>query len=221
LKEGIMTELLLYGGPHSSFVRTTRMALAERGVPYTPMPCPPGFVDGDARHPFGKIPFMRYGDLVLAESIAIIRFAEREFPSAPSLWPNDARRAALCDQWVSAISDNIVARIGFGICFPRLAAPVLGFPVDEAAVAKAVARLPETLGELERPLKGQPYLTGDTMTVADLYLVPILYYLGLTKEGQAVWPDYPHLAVWQARMAERPSVRETVPPPFEALRPAA
>jgi glutathione S-transferase len=164
---------------------------------------------------------MRYGDLVLAESIAIIRFAEREFPSAPSLWPNDARRAALCDQWVSAISDSIVARIGFGICFPRLAAPVLGFPVDEAAVAKAVARLPETLGELERPLKGQPYLTGDTMTVADLYLVPILYYLGLTKEGQAVWPDYPHLAVWQARMAERPSVRETVPPRFEALRPAA
>ncbi|MES1152677.1 MAG: glutathione S-transferase domain-containing protein, partial [Dongia sp.] len=67
----------------------------------------------------------------------------------------------------------------------------------------------------------QPYLTGDTMTVADLYLVPILYYLGMTKEGQAVWPDFPHLAVWQARMGRRPSVRDTVPPPFEALRPAA
>ena len=216
-----MTELLLYGGPHSSFVRTTRMALAERGVPYTLMPCPPGHADGAARHPFGKIPFMRYGDLIVAESIAIIRFTEREFPSARSLWPSDPRRAALCDQWVSAISDSIVARIGFGICFPRLAAPLLGFPVDEAAVAKAVARLPDTLAELERPLKAQPYLTGDTMCLADLYLVPILHYLGLTKDGQAALPDFPQLAVWQVRMAQRPSVRDTVPPPFEALRPAA
>ena len=219
-----MTELLLYGVPQSTFVRTTRMALQERGVPYTPMPCPPGHVDGEARHPFGKIPFMRYGDLVLAESLAIIRFAEREFPAGrygPSLWPDDPRRVALCDQWVSAICDSIAQRIGGGICFPRLAAPVFGMPVDEAAVAAAVARLPATLAELEGPLSRRPYLTGDTMTVADLYLVPILHYLGQTREGQAVWPDFPHLAVWQARMAERPSVRDTVPPSFEALRRAA
>src|SRR5690349_10574031 len=126
-----MTELFLYGGPHSSFVRVTRMALQERNVPYTLMPCAPGHVDGDARHPFSKIPFMRYGDLVLAESLAIIRFTEREFPATPSLWPSDPRRAALCDQWVSAISDSVTVRIGRGISFPRLVAPVLGWPVDE------------------------------------------------------------------------------------------
>ena len=37
--------------------------------------------------------------------------AEREFPAGeygPSLWPEESRRAALCDQWVSAISDSIV-----------------------------------------------------------------------------------------------------------------
>jgi glutathione S-transferase len=221
MKEDAMTDLLLYGVPQSTFVRTTRMALLERDVPHTLMPCPPGHVEGDARHPFGKIPFMRHGDLVLAESLAIIRFAEREFPSAPSLWPSDPRRAALCDQWVSAITDSIVQRIGGGICFPRLAAPVFGIPVDEAQVAAAVAKLPATLAELELPLKTQPYLTGETMSVADLYLVPILHYLGRTREGQAVWPDFPHLAVWQARMAQRASVRDTVPPPFEALRQAA
>jgi glutathione S-transferase len=216
-----MTELFLYGGPHSSFVRATRMALAERDVPYTLMPCPPGHVDGDARHPFSKIPFLRYGDFILAESIAIIRFTEREFPNAPSLWPADSRRAALCDQWVSAITDFVSKRIGFGICFPRLAAPVLGLPVDEAAIAAAVKLLPATLDELERPLAAQPYLTGATMTLADLYLVPTLYYLGLTAEGQAALPAYPALNAWQARMAERPSVRATVPPSFDSLRSAA
>jgi glutathione S-transferase len=221
----MMTELQLYGGPHSSFVRTTRMALEERGVPYTLMPCPPGHVDGDARHPFSKIPFLRYGDFILAESIAIIRFTERAFPAGdkygPSLWPADSRRAALCDQWVSAVSDAISERIGFGICFPRLAAPILGLPVDEAAVAVATAKLPATLDELARPLTDQPYLTGATLTLADLYLVPILYYLGMTSEGKAVLPGYPALGAWQARMVERPSVQATVPPSFDVLRSAA
>jgi glutathione S-transferase len=216
-----MTELLLYGGPHSSFVRTTRMALEERNVPYMLMPCPPGHVDGDARHPFSKIPFMRYGDFILAESLAIIRFAEREFPEAPSLWPSEPRRAALCDQWIGAISDALADRIGFGICFPRLAAPVLGLPVDEAAVAAAVAKLPATLYEVDRPLAAQPFLTGATATLADLYLVPILYYLGLTPEGQGALERCPAIQAWQARMVERPSVRATVPPSFEALRSAA
>jgi len=216
-----MPELQLYGAAFSSFVRTTRMALEERGVAYTLMPCAPGHVDGDARHPFSKIPFMRYGDFILAESLAIIRFTEREFPGAPSLWPAESQRAAFCDQWISAITDSISKRIGAGICFPRLAAPVLGLPVDEAAVAAAVKLLPATLDELERPLAAQPYLTGATMALADLYLVPILYYLGLTTEGQAALPAYPAINAWQARMAERPSVQATVPPSFDTLRSAA
>ena len=216
-----MTELFLYGAPFSSFVRTTRMALEERGVPYTLKPCAPGHVEGDARHPFSKIPFMRYGDFILAESIAIIRFTEREFPDAPSLWPSDSRSAALCDQWVSTIIDSVRPHIGSGICFPRLAAPVLGLPVDEAAVAAAAARLPATLDALERPLAAQPYLAGVAMSLADLYLLPLIHYLGMTPEGQAVLPDYKALAAWQTRMAERPSVQATVPPSFETLRSAA
>jgi glutathione S-transferase len=216
-----MTELFLYGAPHSSFVRTTRMALEERDVPYTLIFCAPGHVDGEARHPFSKIPFARYGDFILAESLAIIRFTEREFPDAPSLWPAESHRAAACDQWVSAIGDAVSERIGSGICFPRLAAPVLGLPVDEAAIAAATAKLPLTLDPLVQTLTRQPYLAGATMTVADLYLVPILYYLGLTPEGQAALPAYPALGAWQARMAARPSVQATVPPSFEALRSAA
>ncbi|WP_395021085.1 glutathione S-transferase family protein [Dongia sp.] len=216
-----MTELFLYGGPHSSFVRATRMALLERNVPHTLVPCAPGHVDGEARHPFSKIPFLRYGDFILAESIAIIRFTEREFPAAPSLWPSDSRRAALCDQWISAVSDSVTTRIGRGICFPRLVSPVLGWPVDEAAVLAAVEKLPATLDELERPLSTQPYLTGATMALADLYLVPQLHYLGLTREGQAALPRYPAIQAWRARMAERPSVQSTIPPSFELLRAVA
>lgn len=215
-----MTTLTIYGVPFSNYVRTVRMALEEKGVAYELKPCAPGFEDGDARHPFGKIPFMRYGDLVLAESIAIIRFVERTLPGAP-LWPAESRRAAICDQWVSAISDSVHRICGVGITFPRLAAPVLGLPVDEAEVAAAVARLPHCLAELERPLEAAPYLAGDAVTVADLYLLPMMYYLALTPEGAAILPGFPRLLAWLERMNARASAKATLPPSFESLRSAA
>ena len=220
----MMTDLLLYGVPHSIFVRTTRMALEERRVPYTLIPCRPGHEEGEARHPFSKIPFMRYGDFVLAESLAIIRFAERTFPPGSkfgaSLWPAEPRAAALCDQWVGAIMD-VVAEISFRINFARLAAPALGIPVDESAVAAAAGKLPAILGELEGPLRQHAHLAGEEMSLADLYLLPILHYLALTPEGKAVVPGYPALQHWQARMDARASARATVPPSFDLLRTAA
>jgi glutathione S-transferase len=59
------------------------------------------------------------------------------------------------------------------------------------------------------------------MKLADLYLLPTIYYLGLTREGQGALPHYPAIQAWQARMAERPSVQATVPPSFEVLRAVA
>lgn len=215
-----MTVLTIYGSPFSSFVRTTRMAMEEKGIAYELIACPPGHVDGEARHPFGKIPFMRYGDFVLAESIAIIRFVERTFPG-PALWPVDAKQAAICDQWVSAICDSVHRICGAGISFPRLAAPVLGLPVDETAVAEAAARLPSCLAELERVLALEPYLAGKELTVADLYLLPIVHYLAMTPEGADVLPNFPHLIAWRARLEPRASVKSTIPPSFDLLRPAA
>ena len=215
-----MTTLTIYGVPFSNYVRTVRMALAEKGVAYELKPCAPGFEDGDVRHPFGRIPFMRYGDLVLAESIAIIRFVERTFPG-PSLWPGDSKQAALCDQWVSAISDYVHRICGVGISFPRLFAPVLQFPVDEAEIAAAAEKLPTCLAELERQLALTPYLAGDAATVADLYLLPMFYYLAMTPEGAAVLPDFPKLLAWGGRMEQRTSARATVPPSFDSLRSAA
>jgi glutathione S-transferase len=220
-----MTELKIYGVPHSSFVRSTRLALEERRVPYTLVPCPPGHADGEARHPFGRIPFMRYGDFVLAESIAIIRFAERTFPPGGgyglSLWPAEPKPMALCDQWVSAISDSVSRSVGGAICFPRLAAPIFGMPVEEASVATAAGKLPAILAEFEKPLSAHPYLVNDALSLADLYLIPILHYLAMTPEGKAALPAFPKLEAWRARMNERASVKATVPPSFELLRPAA
>ena len=91
----------------------------------------------------------------------------------------------------------------------------------EAEVAAASARLPHCLTELERPLTAAPYLAGDAMTVADLYLLPMIHYLALTPEGAAVLPGFPRLLAWQERMNARASVKATLPPSFDSLRSAA
>ena len=66
-----MATLEIIGAPQGNFVRTVRMACAEKVVPYTLNPALPHSPDVDAIHPFGKIPVMRHGDLGLCETRAI------------------------------------------------------------------------------------------------------------------------------------------------------
>src|SRR5579871_5384424 len=101
-----MPELEIIGAPQSTFVRTTRMALEEKGVPYTLTPARPRSPEVDCIHPFGRIPSMRHGDFTLCESRAIIGYADRVF-SGPKLIPDDPKRAAVIEQW-SSLAANAV-----------------------------------------------------------------------------------------------------------------
>ncbi len=69
-----MAELELIGGPQSNYVRTCRIALAEKGVPYTLTRTMPHTPIAEATHPLGKIPSLRQGELTLAkEALANLR----------------------------------------------------------------------------------------------------------------------------------------------------
>ena len=54
----------------------------------------------DAIHPFGKIPVMRHGDVTLCELKAIATYIDRVF-DGPKVIPEDPKRAAQVEQWVS------------------------------------------------------------------------------------------------------------------------
>ena len=49
----------------------------------------------------------------------------------------------------------------------------------------------------------------------------MIHYLALTPEGAAALPGFPQLLAWRNRMEQRASVKATVPPSFNTLRPAA
>ena len=96
---------------------------------------------------------------------------------------------------------------------PRHRPPRLGIiPADEAKIGQAAEKLERLLEIADQALQKSPYLAGDRLTLADLFLAPILFWLEKTPEGQAALPKYPAVTRWYQALNERPSFKATIPP---------
>ena len=86
-----MQELIVYGFPVSTYVRSARLILEEKAVPYRNEPV--DFTQPDYRklHPWAKIPVLRHGELVLYETSAILRYGEESL-RGPQLHPGHGPR---------------------------------------------------------------------------------------------------------------------------------
>lgn len=205
-----MPELQIIGGPRSNFVWVTRIVCAEKGVPYTLVPVMPHTPEVDAVHPLGKIPGMRHGAVKLGESRAICRYIDQVFPG-PSLIPADPEAGALTEQWVSIICtaiDPIMLR-------QYLAAYVFpgtpdGSP-DRTRIDAALPKMEPQFALLDRAVAATGYLVGQSFTLADAYLTPILYYMTTRPESSALLGKCTHLPAYLDRQLARKSVHETVP----------
>ncbi len=208
-----MTELQLIGVPQSNFVWVCRIACAEKGVAYTLEPARPHTPEVDAIHPFGKIPAMRHGDVTLCESRAICGYIDHAF-KGPPLIPTDPVRAAEVEQWVSLINTTIdplmVRQYLLAYFFPGTED---GSP-NRGSIEAALPKMEAQFQILDRAVAKTGHLVGDSFTLADIDLVPILYYLSKMPESGAMLAKAPHLTAYFERHMARPSVKETTPPPF-------
>jgi len=66
--------------------------------------------------------------------------------------------------------------------------------------------------EIARLQGDQPYLVGERVSLADLMVIPLLYYFSRLPEGEAALAEHPSLRAWIARMEERQSFQVTKPP---------
>ncbi|MDP6345818.1 MAG: glutathione S-transferase family protein [Alphaproteobacteria bacterium] len=83
-----MSTITICGSPLSTYVRTARMAAIEKGIGHELRDMAPGSDEIRALHPFGKIPVLRHGDLVLYETLAIVGYIDQAF-DGPPLQPAD------------------------------------------------------------------------------------------------------------------------------------
>lgn len=203
---GSAATVTLLGDPRSTYVRTARMGLFEKGVKYTLEPHAPASPPMQGLHPFGKIPAFRDGELALFETSAILRYVEEAF-DGPALLPGSIRDRARCEQWVSAINsylyDTMVRRYVLQYVFKK---------DDRSVIEGALKEIPGQLAILDRAYGARDLLAGATVSMADLFLAPILYYVEQMPEGRALLAQAPNVQRAQAAMRGRESFKATEPP---------
>ena len=207
-----MATLEIVGIPQSTYVRVARMVCEEKGVPYELKAAPPHSPEINALHPFGKVPGMRHGDVTLCESKAIASYIDRSF-GGPKVIPDDPKQAAEVEQWVSLVNtviDPIMIRTYLlNYIFPK---GKDGKP-DRAAIEGALPAMRQQADILDKAVAKSGHLAGNGYTLADINLMPILFYVRQFPEGGEIIKSTKNLEGYFAKHSARPSFKNTMPPP--------
>ena len=210
-------QLRLYGADYSVYVRIARLALQEKGVVYDLVPVDIFAKDGIpashlARHPFGKIPVFQHGDLDLYETGAITRYVDEAF-DGPALQPTDTKARARMNQIISIADGYVYPHLVWGLYVECMEKPTRGEVPDADRVEKArgVARI--SLDVLAGLLSAQRWMCGDRLTLADLYLAPMIAYALEVPELREMFAEHRNLVDWWKRVTALDSFRETQPAP--------
>jgi glutathione S-transferase len=206
-----VTKPEIIGSARSSYTRVVRMVCEEKGVAYDLTEVLLGDAKIRALHPFGKMPVLRHGDLVLCESRAIATYLDRAF-EGPQLIPSDPRAAALTEQWISfinsAIDPLLVRRYLLAYAAPKTAD---GKP-DRELIEALLPDMRAQFALLDDAVAATNHLVGEQFTLADIYLLPMLFYLRLLPESGPLLASSTALGRYLETHAVRPSFIRTVPP---------
>jgi glutathione S-transferase len=205
-----MAELQILGASPSNFVWVTRILCVEKGVPYTLVPVMPHSPEIDAIHPFGKVPAMRHGDVTLCESRAICSYINRAF-DGPSLVPSDPVIACQVEQWMSIVCTTIDPLWIRQYYAAYVLTARAGLDPDRARIDEAIPKMAPQFEVMNRTVAKTGHLVGESFTLADAYLTPILFYMNAVPEGSALLAKNGHLKSYFDRQIARKSVQETKP----------
>lgn len=208
-----MSDMVLWGFDGSTYVRTIKMLLAEKSVtdfkqePLNVLAGEPKQPEHLARHPFGKVPVLDHDGMRILETSAIARYLNDVLPGK-SLVPATPKDRARMDMMVGIFdSYGYNALIG-GVAAYHLFPDFVGGKNDEAR--KAGVENGRKVLELAMQTRGSsPFITGE-LSLADLYLAPILFYVALTPDKDAVF-GVDGLAEWWTAIQALPSYKETEP----------
>ncbi|HET6158375.1 MAG TPA: glutathione S-transferase family protein [Dongiaceae bacterium] len=210
-----MGKPVLYGPTYSTYTRSMRMVLAEKGVEYD-------LVDVDMiagahhrpdwkeRHPFERVPAFEHNGFAIYETNAIAYYIDDAFPGRRLAHP-DIRRRTRDQQIVEVINAYGYKRIVTEIVLRYFFADKAKGP-DTTAIAAAAPAAEHALGAIQDLMLGSdPYLVGRDVSFSDLHLAPIVAYLVQFQEGTRAMAKLPRLSHWWLAMQQRPSFTVTAP----------
>lgn len=200
--------ITVWGRKNSSNVKKVLWCLTELGLTYQQKDAggPFGGLDTPeylAMNPNKTIPTYQDGEFILWESNAILSYLADKYDDG-TLLPHNAEFRARAAQWMYW-SD--------GSLFPYIKA-MMGLLVRTPAEQRDPARVEELKQSLNRliamlndDLAQRDYIAGDTFSIADMVLAPLLYPW---REVCHDRPDFPHIERWFALIETRPAYRDIV-----------
>ncbi|MEO1533369.1 MAG: glutathione S-transferase family protein [Pseudomonadota bacterium] len=207
-----MAKPVLYGFDGSTYVRSVRMALMDKGIEYDQVPLnvlegEPRLPEHLERHPFGKVPVLDIDGMRILETDAILRYIEAAHPE-PSLVPDDPKDRARMNMAISLVNSygygSLVGAAGYHL-FPDF----LGNPSEEAYNGM-IANGEKLLALLMEKKGDAPWLAGQKPSLADYFLGPIVFYVALSPAAETLLAPAPVKAWWEAMQAV-PSFAATAP----------
>lgn len=155
--------ITLCGFAVSNYYNKVKLALLEKGVPFTEEYVKTGRSDDAvlADSPLAKVPYIRTEHGPLCESQVILDYLEAAHPNPP-LVPADPFAAAKVRELVTFVDLHLelVARELYPQAF-------FGGKVSEETLARVRRQLDKNIAGFKRLAKFAPYVAGDTFTQAD------------------------------------------------------
>lgn len=192
-------QIRLYGVPLSGHVHKVEVLLRLLDLPfdYVEAPGPQRQTDAFARlNPLRQIPVLEDGDVVLADSNAILIYLARRYDPAGQWLPEDPVAAAHVQRWLSISAGEVK----YGPANAR-AVHLFGLKTDLADAHAVAARL---LAFMDSVLGSQDWLAGAAPTLADVACYP---YVACAPEGGVDLGPYPAVRAWITRFEALPGVK--------------
>jgi glutathione S-transferase len=165
-------------------------------LPYRFVPSPPEVrreVQFLSLNPLGQIPVLEDGDLVLADSNAIMVYLAKRYAPQSSWLPEEPIAAAKVQRWLSIAAGEV----RYGAAIAR--AITQGWMTGDHAAAVGVAI--RILQFMNSHLADRAYLASDAPTIADLACYS---YVARAPEGGISLDPYPAVRGWLSRIEVLP-----------------
>jgi glutathione S-transferase len=202
--------LRLFRAPFSTNVERVALALAHKGLDVESV-----VISYEDRSPVvevsgqGLVPVLVDGDVVVPDSLAILRYLEERWPDPP-LFPREAARRAELDVFLAWF--NEVWKVAPNAIEDELERD----DPDHARVQELGARMHDSLDLFERLLDGRDHLFGDELSAADCAAFPFLKFAKLRDpeddelfhrildDNLQLDGGFPRLSAWIDRVNELP-----------------
>jgi len=197
----------LYHYPLSPFSRKVRLSLAEKRIEVELIE--ERFWEQDAdflrRNPAGKVPVLKMGHRMMADSTAICEYLEETHPNPPLL-PQGADRRYEVRRLVAWFDDKFNAEVTSKLMGERVFRKVMGTGYPDSANVKAGSRaIKYHLDYMHWLLDQRRWLAGNDLSLADFAAAAHLSCLDYVSDVD--WNRSEIVKDWYAKIKSRPAFR--------------